>query len=130
MAEYRVAVELMARGFGVAFPSDDHLPFDLISISGQKMIRLQVKTTNRKDDYGFYAVRFLHKVGAKKKYTKKACDFFLVMIPYKPVPAFYIIPVGDVGWRWKSFPGTEKPLKRGGVASQLERYRDAWWRLR
>lgn len=43
--EYLVCADLILKGF-VAFPSEQGLPYDVLLDTGEKIIRIQVKTTN------------------------------------------------------------------------------------
>ena len=43
--EYLVCADLILKGF-VAFPSEQGLPYDVLLDTGEKIIRIQVKTTS------------------------------------------------------------------------------------
>ena len=44
--EYLVCADLILKGF-IAFPSEQGLPYDVLLDTGEKLLRVQVKTTER-----------------------------------------------------------------------------------
>jgi hypothetical protein len=82
--EYLVCADLILKGF-VAFPSEQGLPYDVILDNGDKILRVQVKTTSgvrvvpqrNKDTKAYVFSIKLHGKGNKKINTD--CDLFALV---------------------------------------------------
>lgn len=84
--EYLVCADLILRGF-VAYPSEQGLPYDIVLDTGQKLLRVQVKTTRglrktpqRKTDTHNYVFDLSkHGKGRKKHYVAADADIFALV---------------------------------------------------
>lgn len=91
--EYLVCFDLIMKGF-VAYPSEQGLPYDLVLDTGNKMLKIQVKTTReprtmpqREDDYKAYLFQVKRcGKGSKNHYANDEVDVFaLVALDTKQV---------------------------------------------
>ena len=82
--EYLVCADLILKGF-VAFPSEQGLPYDVLLDTGNKLLRVQVKTTEKprkipqrnKDSMAYIFTIKLHGRGNKK--INNDCDVFALV---------------------------------------------------
>jgi len=82
--EYLVCADLILKGF-VAFPSEQGLPYDVLLDTGNRLIRVQVKTTSgvrvvpqRNKDTKAY-VFSIKRHGVKNKKINTDCDLFALV---------------------------------------------------
>lgn len=82
--EYLVCADLILKGF-VAFPSEQGLPYDVLLDTGNRVLRVQVKTTEglrkipqrNKDSLAYIFSIKLH--GKKKNAVNNDCDLFALV---------------------------------------------------
>ncbi|NLD79524.1 MAG: hypothetical protein GX641_04295 [Mollicutes bacterium] len=82
--EYLVCADLILKGF-VAFPSEQGLPYDVLLDTGNKLLRVQVKTTKKprkipqrnKDSLAYIFSIKLH--GKSNKKINNDCDIFALV---------------------------------------------------
>jgi len=84
--EYLVCADLIAKGF-IAYPSEQGLPYDVVMDDGNRLLKVQVKTTrthkqkpqrvNNNNTYAFNIKR----CGKKNKsfHTDDSCDIFALV---------------------------------------------------
>lgn len=84
--EYLVCADLIIKGF-VAYPSEQGLPYDVVLDTGNKLLRIQVKTTSkplhmkqRANEYPAYlfSIKRAGKTG-KTRYTENDIDLFAMV---------------------------------------------------
>jgi hypothetical protein len=109
-------------GFKVALPWGDSERYDFVVwMEGCVIYRVQVKGTGRLHRRG-YEVQPVHTArgGRKQRYTAKEID--VVAAHVQPVDAWYLLPIGKVGWAksLRFYPDIEsrRPM--------WEEYREAW----
>jgi PD-(D/E)XK endonuclease len=99
LAELKVAADLLARGYKIAFPYGEDWDFDLIVCRGGRLERVQVKYT--RSDGGRLVVRCRShsltngKVRRTKRYTAQLIDW-LAVYDAATKQVFYI-PAGELG---------------------------------
>lgn len=84
--EYLVCADLIAKGF-IAYPSEQGLPYDVVMDDGNKLLKVQVKTTrthkqkpqrvNNNNTYAFNIKRCGK--GNKSFHTDTSCDLFALV---------------------------------------------------
>lgn len=84
--EYLVCADLILKGF-IAFPSEQGLPYDVLLDTGEKLLKVQVKTTEKprkvmqraKDSFAY--VFQIKRAGAngKTRYEEKEIDLFALV---------------------------------------------------
>jgi hypothetical protein len=84
--EYLVCADLIIKGF-IAFPSEQGLPYDVLLDTGEKLLKVQVKTTEKprkiqqrvKDSFAY--VFSIKRAGAngKTRYEEKEIDLFALV---------------------------------------------------
>jgi hypothetical protein len=87
-----------------------------------------VKTCTAPSKRGGYRVLF-SKGGAKKvKHTKADCDFLIAVIMYPEMPAFYVIPIEELGTCHHTFwlKGLDPDYPRRPESCRLEPYLGQW----
>jgi hypothetical protein len=83
-----------AQGSGVNLPLIDSQPYDLIVDDGERLLRVQVKTTTHRSPHGVFVVRLETRGGNRSFHTGKpfdagACDLLYVLTD---VTERYLIP--------------------------------------
>lgn len=91
LAEYTLAVELLARGITPNWPSVETEPYDLITCIGSKIHRIQVKGTENENPV--LRISTIKK-GKLSRYTADDIDYFAIWI--RPLDYWYFIPVEDL----------------------------------
>tara|TARA_R110000824_G_scaffold125134_6_gene284067 strand:+ start:252 stop:707 length:456 start_codon:yes stop_codon:yes gene_type:complete len=131
-AELMVATELMAHGFSVSWPVGDVDPYDLISDSGERLQRVQVKGAFTCSSRGTWRITFTKGQKTKRRYTAKECDSFVAVIMYPGGAAYYVVPVEHIkSFRYTFFPAGQHPRWPDKWRTcKLEPYRDRWDLLR
>jgi hypothetical protein len=84
--EYLVCADLIIKGF-IAFPSEQGLPYDVLLDTGEKLLKVQVKTTEkpskisqRVGDSVFYKFGIKRAgVGGKTRYNENEIDLFALV---------------------------------------------------
>jgi len=128
LAELCVAVDLLRRGFGVAFPYGEDCDFDLILIRDERLDRVQVKHT--RSDGRVVAVRCRShsltngKIRQVKHYTAKTIDILAVYDATSN--RCYYVPAAELGTGRSMFHLRIKPARNGQSKGTrpAERYLD------
>lgn len=131
-AELMAATELYRHGFSVSWPIGDVDPYDLITDSGDRILRIQVKGSAAPASRGTFRIAFCKGQKVKTRYTKKDCDYFIAVLFYHAGPAFYIVPVEQItGFHYTFWPAGQHPRwPNKWRTCALEEYRDRWDLLR
>jgi hypothetical protein len=117
-AEAAFLAKALSLGFGVAKSWGDSERYDFILASGQRLWRVQVKSTRRSD-----GSRYIVKTrGATQAYTAKEIDFIVAHIV--PENLWYVIPISLVASRGQIYvsPGGSRHFRH-------EKYREAWCQM-
>lgn len=99
IGELKVMVDLSERGFGVAQPHGDNLPFDIIAISDTfNMYKIQVKFISKRN--GTVTLKNQSNTETKtkrysKQYNAKEVDYFAIYCP--ETDKVYYIPQERIG---------------------------------
>lgn len=122
MAELAFQYKAASLGFGLAKPLGDNQPFDFILDSGQRLWRVQVKSTYGLSKCGEYVLRAARGSvgGGIRRYTPDLVDVLAGWV--MPLDVWYIIPLQAIAWRSAV---TVYP-HRDGEAGQFEAFREAW----
>ena len=118
--ELLVAERLIAHGWGVAHPLSDTARFDLLTVKGDRMLRVQVKSTQKqhsyKDSRPHYQFQLAHGLSSKKRYDPHDVDFFICCA--LDTQKFWVIPYGAI---------RSLTLKiYNGKTGKIHAYREAW----
>src|SRR5215470_2153981 len=117
VAESAFLHKAMELGLMVAKPWGDSSRYDFVVDSGEKLLRVQVKSTACLCD-GRYAIA-AHGCDPGAGYSAEEIDFLVALVV--PEDAWYVIPVEVFA------PRTHLWLyPRGEHAGQFEKYREAW----
>lgn len=117
LAELAFVLKAASLGFGVAKPHGDNERYDYIVDSGERLWRVQVKSTYSVCGHGY---RTLGRRGNAKRYKTNEIDFLVAYIV--PRDIWYVIPVSRVvATIWVAF--YPSGCKKGGY---FEGYREAW----
>jgi hypothetical protein len=123
-----VELQFMARavrnGFKVSKPWGDSSAYDVGIESGERILRVQVKSTDCRTQYG-YLCQFKPSAGSKP-YTLKQVDFFAAYVIPKDV--WYLIPAAVLlGGKKQKKAMTILPEKpRHPERYKCEEYREGW----
>ena len=90
LAEIRFLLEAASRGFIVAKPWGDSLPFDFLVGRGGRYLRVQVKSTSRRLGVSRYNVHCDRPAG-KRPYTARQIDLLVAYVV--PEDRWFVIPV-------------------------------------
>jgi hypothetical protein len=117
-AEAAFLAKAASLGFGVAKPWGDSERYDLIIDSGHNFWRVQVKSTQRYDNFRYQ----VKTSGWKTPYTSREIDFLIAYII--PEDVWYIVPIAAVvaHQHLRFYP-------HNGRRAQLEKYREAWCQM-
>jgi hypothetical protein len=117
-AEAAFLAKATSLGFGVAKTWGDSERYDFILDSGQKLWRVQVKSTRRSD-----GSRYIVKTkGSTEAYTAHEIDFIVAHIV--PENLWYVIPISLAASRGQMYisPGGSRHFR-------YEKYREAWCQI-
>jgi hypothetical protein len=116
-AEAAFLAEVTSLGFGVAKTWGDSERYDFIVDSGQKLWRVQVKSSRRSD-----GTRYIVKLKGAAAYTAKEIDFIVAYIV--PEDLWYVIPISVAAFRGQMYvsPGGTRHFRH-------EKYREAWCQM-
>jgi hypothetical protein len=117
-AEAAFLAKAASLGFGVAKTWGDSERYDFILDSGQKLWRVQVKSSRR-----FDGSRYIVKTrGRKQTYTAEEIDFIVAHIV--PENLWYVIPISLAASRGQMYvsPGGSRHFRH-------EKYREAWCQM-
>ena len=122
-----VELQFMARavrkGFGVSTPWGDSSAYDVGVESGERILRVQVKSTDCRTEYG-YLCQFKPNAHSKP-YTLKQIDFFAAYVI--PADVWYVIPAPVLLRGRQKKAVTLLPAKpRHPERYKCEGYREAW----
>jgi PD-(D/E)XK endonuclease len=125
--ELRFMAQAAERGFRVSKPWGDSSAYDVGIESGSRVLRVQVKSTDVRTQYG-YLCQFKPN-SHSKPYTLKQVDFFAAYVI--PREVWYLIPAvvllrGEPKRALTLLPSRPRHPER----YQYERYREAWGLLR
>lgn len=81
LAEYTFATECLKRGYSVSFPLIDSSVYDCIVDTGERLIKVQVKSTNITPEKNQTTVH-CRISNAKSVYTMDKVDYFAVWVEY------------------------------------------------
>jgi len=126
-----VELKFMARaaeeGLTVLKPWGDSLAYDVGLDPGLGLLRVQVKSTAVRTQYG-YLCQFKPGADSRRQYTAKEIDFFAAYVI--PQDAWYLIPSAELFGRHQQAI-TLCPIKpRHPERYRYERFREAWALLR
>ena len=84
--EYIVCADIIIMGL-IAYPSEQGLPYDVVIDNGERLLKCQVKTTEKprlipqraKENYAYVFNVKRHGKNAKKRYTLKDVDIFALV---------------------------------------------------
>jgi hypothetical protein len=118
MAEAAFLAKAAGLGFRVSKPWGESSRYDLIVDNGRKLLRVQVKSAHRADDFGGYT---FHAHGnTARAYRSSEIDFLAAYVV--PVDTWYLFPVEEFR-KYKSmklFPSSRRRR------SKFEKFREAW----
>jgi hypothetical protein len=119
MAEAAFLAKAAGLGFRVSKPWGESSRYDLIVDNGRKLLRMQVKSAHRADEFGGYT---FHAHGnTARAYRSSEIDFLAAYVV--PVDTWYLFPVEEFR-KYKSmklFPSSRRRR------SKFEKFREAWW---
>lgn len=118
LAQAEFIVKAMHNGLRVSEPFGDNQKYDFIVDNGNKLFRIQVKSTSCYIENGDnYKLSTSYGSSKKELYTNKDIDFFACYI--QPERIWYIIPVTSV-----HTPSIR--LYNNSNASKLTPFKEAW----
>jgi PD-(D/E)XK nuclease superfamily protein len=116
-AEAAFLAKVTSLGFGVAKTWGDSERYDFIVDSGQKLWRVQVKSSRRSD-----GTRYIVKLKGAAAYTAKEVDFIVAYIV--PENLWYVIPISVAAFRGQMYVSPH-----GTRHFRHEKYREAWCQM-
>ncbi len=114
-AEYRFASACLYQGWTPCWPSTDSAAYDMVIDTGKKLLRIQVKGTDKDEGTLHFSVK-MRDHGKTRAYDKKDIDF-LALYSFKSGD-WYIIPASAV-----KLSLTVKPRD---IWCKNLRYKNAW----
>lgn len=115
--EVKAKLLLLEKGFSVSEPMCASSKYDLIVDNGERLFKVQVKKTSRKNSKTSYRCRLHSTSGNKvKKYKKNEVDMFVIYI--EPLDIWYVVPFDDVEGKHEITVNPDLPL--------YEAYSNAW----
>jgi hypothetical protein len=122
--ELRFMAEAMGHGYKISKPWGDSAPYDIGVESGDRILRVQVKSTANRSGTGYFC-QFKPNYHKKQDYTVKQIEFFAAYVI--PQDAWYIIPsivlLGRVR-KTAAMLCPMVPLRKNRY--RYEQYREAW----
>jgi hypothetical protein len=137
--EYLVCADLILKGF-VAYLSEQGLPYDLLLDTGERLLKVQVKTTSkpvmilqRTNEYPAYLFKIKRatKTG-NQRYTEKEIDLFaLVVLDTKEIGYMWNnnIPT-NINFRCSAFRGLYYDEQHIKISDTLKKLKESGLRLR
>ena len=122
MAEAAFLAKAAGLGLRVSKPWGESSRYDLIVDNGRKLLRVQVKSAHRADEYGGYT---FHAHG-NTTCAYRASEIDLLVAYVVPVEAWYLFPVGEFR-KYRSMKLFPVSTRR---RSKFEKFREAWWMVR
>ncbi len=126
--EAQFIAEALGRGFTVLKPWGDSRPFDVALNFGNRIVRVQIKSTSFRVSAGYLCQFGTNYHG--RQYTPEQIDFFAsYVIPHK---AWYLIPALVLfnGGQQPTSPMLFPTQPHNPNTFRYERYREAWRLLR
>jgi hypothetical protein len=117
LAELAFVLKAASLGFGVSKPHGDNERYDFVVDSGERMWKVQVKSTSCAFNRGYHAPSR----SGKKSYKAEEIDFLVVYIV--PRDVWYVIPVNRITSS-SSLCLYPSGCRKG--AGRFECYREAW----
>ena len=130
-AELLTAQRLVEIGYVVSFPFFAKASYDLIADTGDKLVRVQVKTIfqGKTDNGTRWMMDFLKPRGMQykiEKYTQIDCDYIVGACPDKNI--CYVFPIEDVLHRRQAtFYFDEKPHNNARNWQEVIKYKELWF---
>jgi len=123
LGELVFVLKAASLGLGVCKPYGDSLPFDFVVVTGERTVRVQVKSafTHSRRGYTIH-VGFGGRGQRHIPYTADDIDFFAAYVVAHD--AWYIIPVGAIAHHMQIRVYPEGTTKRG--CGRFEQFREAW----
>ena len=120
LAEMGFAFKAAGLGFGVVKPCGDSERYDYILDSGERLWRVQVKSTYVARAHSYHVNACGSAGGKKKSYTAEQIDILVAYIVTED--AWYVIPIGAFA------PHRHLHLYPSGskTGGRYEKYREAW----
>jgi len=120
LAELGFMFKASGLGFGVAKPHGDSERYDFILDSGERLWRVQVKSTYVARAHGYIVNSSGLTDGKKRAYTAEQIDMLVAYIVAEDI--WYVIPVGAFAPRrqLKLYPSGSR------TGGRYEKYREAW----
>ena len=122
LAEIRFMLAAAARGFVVAKPWGDNLPFDFLVGRGKRFYRVQVKLSSARHCRGFQVN--CRRSQGRRRYTARDIDFLVAYI--SPARTWYVIPIRALRGRTSIAVFPRQPVSHG----QFEGFRNRFDLLR
>ena len=122
MAEAAFLAMAARLGFRVSKPWGESSRYDFILDNGRRLLRVQVKSAHRANEYGGYT---FHAHG-NTSCVYKASEIDVLAAYVVPVEAWYLFPVEEFRKykAMKLFPASRRRR------SKFEKFREAWWMVR
>lgn len=84
--------EAVSRGYTIGRPYGDNAPYDFFLDTGERILRIQVKTSSTPiNNCGSYKVQTSKGSNAKRAYTKEDADYIVAIL--LPQEIYYFLPV-------------------------------------
>tara|TARA_R110001632_G_scaffold52435_2_gene130043 strand:- start:941 stop:1312 length:372 start_codon:yes stop_codon:yes gene_type:complete len=80
-AEYLFATKCLEKGYNVSFPLMDSSVYDCIIDTGERLIKVQVKSTSKSPQKNRNTIQ-AHLENSKSTYSKNLVDYFAVYVNY------------------------------------------------
>lgn len=80
LAEYKIAIELLKRGYQVSKPLTDSSVYDLIAEIDGKLIKIQVKSTSQKPKKNLNGIPI--NMTRHRRYSTKDVDYYALWVDY------------------------------------------------
>lgn len=115
------AAELLKRKIMVSWPSSQMMPYDLVAELPERMVRIQVKGTQKKGETINFQVMKEGPKRSKQRYEESDFDFIVVHTFQHGL--WYVIPV-------KEFGLTSLTIKPTNPKCKWHAYKEAWHLLK
>jgi hypothetical protein len=116
-----------ANGYLVSIPLADNQPYDLVVDDGERLLKVQVKTTTQRSPYGNFSVQLFTGGGNQSFHTRKVFDntasdllfvltddYEIYVIPSKEVIPRYSLSLCAKYEQYKKAPASQLALFTGG----------------
>lgn len=123
-AELRFIQECLSRGWNVSTPVGGKSAYDLIVDTGASLVRVQIKSTQRKSTLKADAYRVSAGWGSNSKARYKHSDVDLMACYLMDINTWYLIPIHAIESVNLSLYG-HRETRRGQVG-RYERFKNLW----